>query len=235
MVREMMTDTRWVNGWVEQRKRQLIRELVRQGHIPCSLVREVKSPHTGNMWTVMLTIPSVENPRTVQLQFTTLQDVDGVYVYHTVECKDAVLVVILNPHVFRRYRERMALGDKLTTMQLIRRFMKMNRRGSVQLEGKYDGKQSWALYTDEGMVLGHYVSDLVYWGKTFITHDMVHDGKQRRVAQRGAKDFRKQRGSSRKTLAESAQLTRQTESITNQCEQEFREQTGERRNRTSRM
>ena len=61
--------------------------------------------------------------------------------------------------------------------------------------GQHNNEASWALCIEEGVVLGKFVGEQVFYGSTFLTYDMAHDGRQadtfsegeekRRVAPRG--------------------------------------------------
>lgn len=234
VMREVMQDVRWLHGWQEMNEKVLSKELLMQlknGQRTCSVVRTLRSPHTRNEWTMMM---SIRAPKIIPIifQWTTLQDEDGVYVYQPVLGDDTWRLIILSPHVFRRYRERMHLGDNLTMAQLIRRYMKMNVNGTFMPNSKHNGEPAWALCMEEGLVLGRYVSELCFFGSTFITHDILHDGRQSRMAWEGEEKRQAQRPKVAGIKA-TIRMARDAERITNECERDYREQTGHNRNKES--
>ena len=76
-----------------------------------------------------------------------------------------------------------------------RRYMKKNLNGHFMPAGQHNNEASWALCIEEGVVLGKFVGEQVFYGSTFLTYDMAYDGRQadtfsegeekRRVAPRG--------------------------------------------------
>ena len=234
IMREMMQDIRWLHGWQEMNGKPLSAELVRQlrqGQRSCSTFRQLRSPYTKNEWTILLTIKA---PKILPLmmQWTTLQDGEGLYVYQPTLGDTTWRLIILSPHVFRRYRERLRLGDKLTTTQLVRRYMKMNTSGTFMPNGKHKGGPAWALCIEEGIVLGKYVSELCFFGSTFITHDILHDGRQSKMAWEG--EEKRQALKPKPTgIRETIRMANEAERVTDECEREYREQTGHKRNKSS--
>ena len=178
VVREIMTDVRWLENYQAMHSKTLAKELRRMGTVPATLVKQLRSPKTQNEWTVLYTIPRGMVPLPVSMEYTTLQDEDGIYVYNPIISENGLRIVILQPHFFRRYRERLGLGDKLKTTQLIRRYMKLNLNGSFMPSGHRKGEPVWSLCVKEGVVLGVYVGERVFLGRTFITYDMAHEGIQ---------------------------------------------------------
>ena len=222
VMREVMQDVRWTEGWYEMNMRMLIKEILRSGHIPCTAVRQVTSPVTRNVWTLMLTIPSMQKPLPMCVRYTTLQDEDGVYVYQPIQSGDGMRLLVFMPHFFRRYRERMALGDKLKTHQLIRRYMKLNRDGTFKAVGRHKGYTSWAICTEEGVTLGGFCTELCFLCKTFITHDMLRDGRQAREVWNGEEERQNLKLKFR-SVREYIRLANEAEHLTSEEEQQRRE------------
>lgn len=178
VVHEIMTDVRWMETYLTMQAKVVAKELLRQGTFPATVVKQVKSPKTQNEWTVLHSIGKRRPFLPIPIYYTTLQNEDGIYVYVPRMGEDNIVVVLLQPHVFRRYRERLALGDKLKTPQLIRRYMKQNLTGQFMPAGEHKGDPTYALCTEEGVVLGNFVGEQLYLGRTFITYDMAHEGEQ---------------------------------------------------------
>lgn len=222
VVHDVMQDMRWLQGWQQQNMSIMARDLLKQidnGQRSCSVVKQLKSPYTKNDWSMLI---SIRAPKIIPLsmQWTTLQNDDGIYVYQAVPGDKTWIVIILTPHVFRRYRERLSLGDKLNTNQLIRRYMKNNYCGTFMPNGKHNDQPSWALCIEEGLILGKFVSDLCFFGSTFITHDLLYDGRQSKMAWEG-EDRRQSLRPQYSSVRERMRMTRDTERITDNCEVEF--------------
>jgi hypothetical protein len=177
VMREIMTDVRWLESYLTIHERSIVRELLRMKTLPATLVKQVRSTKTQNEWTLMYSWRK-DMPIPFMVKYTTLQNEDGIYVYNPIISDDGLRLIILQPHFFRRYRERLGLGDKLKTTQLIRRYMKMNPNGSFQPSGNRKGEPVWSLCVKEGVVLGVYISEKVFLGRTFVTYDMAHEGIQ---------------------------------------------------------
>lgn len=216
VVREIMTDVRWLESYSTIHERSFVRELLRMKTLPATLVKQVRSTKTQNEWTLMYSWRK-DMPIPFMIKYTTLQNEDGIYVYNPIISDDGLRLIILQPHFFRRYRERLGLGDKLKTTQLIRRYMKMNPNGSFQPSGNRKGEPVWSLCVKEGVVLGVYISEKVFLGRTFVTYDMAHEGKQTDIFNEGDKNRRglKMRATSAREVIRSAH---EAERITNETE-----------------
>ena len=178
VVHEIMTDVRWLETYLTMQTKVVMKELRKLGTIPATVVKQAKSPKTQNEWTILHTIEKGKALVPATVYYTTLQDEDGVYIYAPRMTQDEIYVVVLQPHVFRRYRERLNLGDKLKTPQLIRHHMKKNLNGHFMPAGQHQDEPSWALCIEEGVVLGNFVGEQLFFGRTFITYDMAHEGLQ---------------------------------------------------------
>ncbi len=223
VVREIMTDVRWLENFQTMHEKIIAKELRRIGTVPATVVKQVRSPKTQNEWTILYTIHKSMLPVPLSTKYTTLQNEDGIYVYNPVISEDGLRLVILQPHFFRRYRERLGLGDKLKTPQLIRRYMKLNLNGSFMPSGKRDGVPVWSLCVEEGVVLGVYVSERVFLGRTFITYDMAHEGIQAETLRKGDEN-RLQLEVKITSARDMIKYSRETERITRKTEQEDGEQ-----------
>lgn len=221
-MREIMTDVRWLENYQTMQAKTIAKELLRMGTVPATLVKQLRSPKTQNEWTILYTIRRGVAPLPVSMKYTTLQDEDGIYVYNPIISEDGLRLVILQPHFFRRYRERLGLGDKLKTPQLIRRYMKLNLNGSFMPSGHRKGEPVWSLCVEEGVVLGVYIGERVFLGRTFITYDMAHEGIQADTFSKGDESRRqlKMRPTSARDMIK---YSREAEQITHETEQEVRE------------
>ena len=218
VMREIMTDVRWLENYQTMQAGIVAKELLRMGTVPATLVKQQRSPKTQNEWTILYTIRKGMPPVTLSMKYTTLQNEDGIYVYNPVISEDGLRLVILQPHFFRRYRERLGLDNKLNTNQLIRRYMKLNLNGSFMPSGKRKGEPVWSLCVEEGVVLGVYISERVFLGRTFITYDMAHEGVQANTLSEGNEKRRKLK--MRQTSArDMIKYSREAERITHETEE----------------
>lgn len=218
VVREVMTDVCWLESYQTIHKKSIAMELLRSKTLPATVVKQIRSPKTQNEWTLIYTWR--EDPPIPYLRkYTTLQDEDGIYVYSPIMSDDGLRLIILQPHFFRRYRERLGLGDKLKTSQLIRRYMKLNPNGSFQPSGKRKGEDVWSLCEKEGVVLGVYIGERVFLGRTFVTYDMAHEGEQAAIFNEGDE----KRSELRMHVTSAREMIRsahEAERITHESEQE---------------
>ena len=219
VVHELMADVGWLESYQTMQAKVIGKELVRMGTLPATVVKQARSPKTKNEWTLLWTIRKDRPLIPFAAYYTTLQDEDGIYVYKPIISEDGLRIIVLQPHVFRRYRERLDLGDKLKPGQLIRRFMKLNLSGSFMPSGKYKDEPSWSLCTEEGVVLGIYISERVFLGRTFIKYDMAHEGRQADTLREGDENRRnlKLKMTSPRDMIKFAQ---EAERITKKSEQE---------------
>ena len=208
VMREVMTDVRWLENYQTMQAHNIAKELLRMGTVPATLVKQLHSPKTQNEWTILYTIRKGVAPVPLSMKYTTLQDEDGIYVYNPIISEDGLRLVILQPHFFRRYRERLGLGDKLKTPQLIRRYMKLNLNGSFMPSGHRKGESVWSLCIEEG------VHDL---------EALDHEGIQADTLRKGNKS--RQELKMRPTSArDMIKYSHEAERITHETEQENQEQ-----------
>ena len=223
VMQEITTDVRWLETFHTMQSRYVAKELQRMGTLPATLVKQLRSPKTQNEWTVMYTIRKGMPPVPFLTRYTTLQNEDGIYAYNPIMSEDGLRLVILQPHFFRRYRERLGLGDKLKTPQLIRRYMKLNLNGQFMPSGNRNGESVWSLCVEEGVVLGVYIGERVFLGRTFITYDMAHEGAQADTFSEGDEKRRQQKLHST-SARDMIKYAHEAEQITNETEQKYREQ-----------
>ncbi len=176
VMREIMTDVRWLENYQTMQKKFIIKELLRMGTLPATQVKQLRSPKTQNEWTILYTIRKSMPPVPFSVIYTTLQNEDGIYVYNPIISEDGLRLVILQPHFFRRYRERLGLGDKLKTPQLIRRYMKLNL--NKQMIG------DWPDAERPSYIPKYHLR------RTFITYDMAHEGAQAETLSEGNENRR---------------------------------------------
>ena len=131
----------------------------------------------GNEWTWML---DVENDDKAAITyFTTIDSPYGRYVFKPQVTPIGFILLVYLPHFFKRYRERMKLGSKLTPMQLIRRYFRRNGNATQE----YRGKGKIELTSADGVGLGNFVSLRIRLLRTFITRDMAYGAQEERFAE----------------------------------------------------
>lgn len=124
-----------------------------------------KSPN-GNIWHMMYQRDG-EHVNIVHYMF--INGNYGRYVLKPQPTDDGFVILVYLPHFFKRYRERMKLGNKLNPGQLIRRYLRRNSNASCRMNdiGEFEAT------TAEGIGLGVAVSERQRLMKTFITYDMA--------------------------------------------------------------
>ena len=131
-----------------------------------------KSPN-GNQWkTIFIKCKSEVS----MVSFTWIESSAGRYVFKAQMTLHGYVLLIYLPHFFRRYRERMNLGNKFTTMQIIKRYLKRNR--SAHTTYKDDGKLEFTF--EDGVGLGVALGLRARLIKTFITYDMAFKNQAKR-------------------------------------------------------
>lgn len=136
-----------------------------------STTRTWKSPR-GNTWVIQY---FRIGPRTNVSYFTWVESQYGRYIVKPQLTDIGYTISIFIPHFFRRYRERMKLGSKMSTLQLVKRFMKNNKTAHSQNHGK-----SREVAYHEGIGLGNIIAPRQLLMNTFITFDMAYGGQVRR-------------------------------------------------------
>lgn len=160
---------------------QLIRDRVyRKGerHI-CDTWRS----KNNNEWTWMV---DLEKGTDAMLTFfTTINTKYGRFVFKPQVTNHGFILLAYIPHFFKRYRERMKMGTKLTTMQLIRKYFRRNGNATEE----YRGKGRIEISSADGVCLGNIVSLRIRLLRTFITRDMAYGDQEERFATQ--EEFRK--------------------------------------------
>lgn len=196
VVGDVMADLKWLYGQVRLLSPALKREIraqMKTGQQTVCVVRERQSPR-GNKWTVMFVWHRDRQEMPVTVFYTLLQNEDGIYAYSPNQSPErGMLCFCMTPHFFRRYRERMGLGDGLTAQQVIRRYMRDNNDGHLQQGPDHKGRPSWNDSTHDGVTLGEYVSPRLFLCNTFVTRDMAYPGRQQRAFTHGEKQRKKVR------------------------------------------
>ena len=117
--------------------------------------------------------------------FTTINTKYGRFVFKPQVTNHGFILLAYIPHFFKRYRERMNMGTKLTTMQLIRKYFRRNGNATED----YRGKGRIEISSADGVCLGNIVSLRIRLLRTFITRDMAYGDQEERFATQEA--FRK--------------------------------------------
>lgn len=117
--------------------------------------------------------------------FTTINTKYGRFVFKPQVTNHGFILLTYIPHFFKRYRERMKMGTKLTTMQLIRKYFRRNGNATED----YRGKGRIEISSADGVCLGNIVSLRIRLLRTFITRDMAYGDQEERFATQEA--FRK--------------------------------------------
>lgn len=130
----------------------------------------------GNEWTWMLDIDYEYNA--MMTFFTTIDTQSGRFVFKPQVTPHGFILLVYLPHFFKRYRERMKMGSKLTPMQLIRKYFRRNGNATQE----YRGKGRIEITSADGVGLGNYVSLRIRLLRTFITRDMAYGSQEERFA-----------------------------------------------------
>lgn len=160
---------------------QLIRDRVnRKGerHI-CDTWRS----KNNNEWTLMIDVD--KGTDAMLTFFTTINTKYGRFVFKPQVTNHGFILLAYIPHFFKRYRERMKMGTKLTTMQLIRKYFRRNGNATED----YRGKGRIEISSADGVCLGNIVSLRIRLLRTFITRDMAYGDQEERFSTQ--EEFRK--------------------------------------------
>lgn len=130
----------------------------------------------GNEWTWMLDMDDEYNA--MMTFFTTIDTQSGRFVFKPQVTPHGFILLVYLPHFFKRYRERMKMGSKLTPMQLIRKYFRRNGNATQE----YRGKGRIEITSADGVGLGNYVSLRIRLLRTFITRDMAYGSQEERFA-----------------------------------------------------
>ena len=138
-----------------------------------------KSPN-GNPWEIVLV---KENNEACLVHYTWIESKFGRYVIKPQLTRKGIIMLIFLPHFFKRYRERMKLGKKPTTMQVVKRFMKKNRTANATTD---DGMREEMAFAD-GVGLGVWTGMRQRLLKTFITYEMAYGDQADRLHESNAR------------------------------------------------
>lgn len=130
----------------------------------------------GNVWTWMLDIESED--QAMMTFFTTINTDNGLFVFKPQVTPQGFILIVYLPHFFKRYRERMKLGPKLKTLQVIRKYFRRNGNATQE----YRGKGRIEITSADGVGLGNFVSLRIRLLRTFITRDMAYGDQEERFA-----------------------------------------------------
>ena len=130
----------------------------------------------GNVWTWMLDIEGED--QAMMTFFTTINTDNGLFVFKPQVTPQGFILIVYLPHFFKRYRERMKLGPKLKTLQVIRKYFRRNGNATQE----YRGKGRIEITSADGVGLGNFVSLRIRLLRTFITRDMAYGDQEERFA-----------------------------------------------------
>ena len=130
----------------------------------------------GNVWTWMLDIE--DEDQAMMTFFTTINTDNGLFVFKPQVTPQGFILIVYLPHFFKRYRERMKLGLKLKTLQVIRKYFRRNGNATQE----YRGKGRIEITSADGVGLGNFVSLRIRLLRTFITRDMAYGDQEERFA-----------------------------------------------------
>ena len=130
----------------------------------------------GNVWTWMLDIEGED--QAMMTFFTTINTDNGLFVFKPQVTPQGFILIVYLPHFFKRYRERMKLGPKLKTLQVIRKYFRRNGNATQE----YRGKGRIEIPSADGVGLGNFVSLRIRLLRTFITRDMAYGDQEERFA-----------------------------------------------------
>ena len=131
----------------------------------------------GNDWTWMIDYDGKHNAN--MTFFTTISTTMGRFVFKPQPTERGFIILVFMPHFFKRYRQRMKLGRKLTPMQLIRRYLRRNTNGVHE----YREKGRIEFHSADGVGLGNIISLRMRLLRTFITREMAYGEQEERFAE----------------------------------------------------
>ena len=172
--KQIADDFSQVKKYVDSRQSIIIDNIFRKGerHMLGTL-----TTNNGNEWTWMIDLD--EKSRSALTFFTTINTKLGRFVFKPQVTSHGFLIIAYMPHFFKRYRERMKFGTKLTTMQLIRKFFRRNGNATEE----YRGNGKIELATADGVGLGNLINLRIRLQRTFITREMAYGAQEKRFAE----------------------------------------------------
>lgn len=166
---QLASDYIKASRWVQAHAPALREWFERQKSVSTNIMRW-QSPN-GNIWHVMLWRGDGKDPELSY--FTIVESNKGKFVFHPQLGSNGMYLIVFLPHFIKRYRERMKLGKQMTTMQVIRRYLRRNGNGSTN--SYQDGKRmKYEVTTTDGVGLGVWIGMRARLMKTFITSDMFY-------------------------------------------------------------
>lgn len=170
LLAEVSDDLKKIAAWFPSQHAIAHRWMLKQ-KLPAWFCTQYKSAR-NNVWKIMWEIQSRKFPTGALVEYTTINGKHGRFVIKPQISAGGFFIILHIPHFFKRYRERMKLGDKLKPEQLIRRYLRNNTSGINT--GK---KLNVEVTTKEGIALGNVIYKRLVIINTFITYDMSY-GKQ---------------------------------------------------------
>ena len=170
LLAEVSDDLKKIAAWFPSQHAIAHRWMLKQ-KLPAWFCTQYKSAR-NNVWKIMWEIQSRKFPPGAMVEYTTINGKHGRFVIKPQISAGGFFIILYIPHFFKRYRERMKLGDKLKPEQLIRRYLRNNTTGFNT--GK---KLNVEVTTKEGIALGNVIYKRLVIINTFITYDMSY-GKQ---------------------------------------------------------
>ena len=170
LLAEVSDDLKKIAAWFPSQHAIAHRWMLKQ-KLPAWFCTQYKSAR-NNVWKIMWEIQSRKFPTGALVEYTTINGKHGRFVIKPQISAGGFFIILYIPHFFKRYRERMKLGDKLKPEQLIRRYLRNNTSGINT--GK---KLNVEVTTKEGIALGNVIYKRLVIINTFITYDMSY-GKQ---------------------------------------------------------
>ena len=170
LLAEVSDDLKKIAAWFPSQHAIAHRWMLKQ-KLPAWFCTQYKSAR-NNIWKIMWEIQSRKFPTGALVEYTTINGKHGRFVIKPQISAGGFFIILYIPHFFKRYRERMKLGDKLKPEQLIRRYLRNNTSGINT--GK---KLNVEVTTKEGIALGNVIYKRLVIINTFITYDMSY-GKQ---------------------------------------------------------
>lgn len=170
LLAEVSDDLKKIAAWFPSQHAIAHRWMLKQ-KLPAWFCTQYKSAR-NNVWKIMWEIQSRKFPTGALVEYTTINGKHGRFVIKPQISAGGFFIILYIPHFFKRYRERMKLGDKLKPEQLIRRYLRNNTSGINT--GK---KLNIEVTTKEGIALGNVIYKRLVIINTFITYDMSY-GKQ---------------------------------------------------------
>ena len=173
IMREFSEDYLLLNRYDATRRSKMVGWFERRKQVKVDMY-QWRSPR-GNVWHVMYWRNDAGKCEIAQ--FMVIESTIGKFVLKPQMTGDGFLILFYLPHFIKRYRQRMKLGSKMTTMQVIRRYIRNNATGTTH---SYPGRvrMYFEVTTNEGVGLGTWINLRARLMKTFITYDMTY-GEQR--------------------------------------------------------